>query len=85
MRSIFIIVTASNRFGVLEYGKVLFLFFFDVGIATRHPLRGKVVRHPSPTLQRQSGDACPTTEELITKTRTLKCPSSPITGRWMNR
>ena len=84
MRSIFI-VTASNRFGVLEYGKVLFLFVLMSACFASSLIAGKVGQASFPDITKTSGDACPTTEELITKTRHSKCPSSPITGRWMNR
>ena len=73
MRSIFI-VTTSNRFGVLEYGKVLFLFVLMSACFASSLTAGKVGQASFPDITKTSGDACPTTEEIISKTRTLQMP-----------
>ena len=85
MRNIFL-ATTRNRFGIIEYGKVLFLFLL-VSVCFASSLPAGQVGQPSPVdninspvLQgirndvMTSGDACPTREELISKTRTLQMP-----------
>lgn len=48
-------------------------------VTETHPMVGQA---SSPDIMMTSGDACPTREEIISKTRTLRgCHSSPITGR----
>ncbi|MBI5306856.1 MAG: SBBP repeat-containing protein [Planctomycetes bacterium] len=85
MRNIFL-TTTGNRFGVFRYVKVLFLFLL-ISACFASSLSASVVGQASlpdiinpPYSQgimngvMTSGDACPTQEALISKTRTLQMP-----------
>ena len=73
MRNIFL-ATTSNYFGVFKYGKALFLFLLMSACVASSLPAGQVGQASSPDSMKASGDACPTKEVLIQKTRTLQMP-----------
>ena len=63
----------------IEYGKVLFLFLLMSACLASSLTAGQVGQASLPDIilpdiTKTSGDACPTREELISKTRTLQMP-----------
>ena len=70
MRSVFLVAT-RNRFGIIAYGKVLFLFLLMFACFTSFLHAGQA---PLPDMIKISGDTCPTKEEIVQKTTTLQMP-----------